>query len=204
MGNCFKIYNSGEYFCYYGNTEQVTVNLGGGSDGSLGLGSVAGVLGIGGTVGNLANGIGIGGGTTHSISKTYTQQRVIAIPPHASRHLTEEKWIQTKKWELFSGSSEWMTVEDAESFSFRDTSIGLKRRMVKRGYIQSYDETSSPWRREYIITYSTDERFNTYSTLKAELFLHEVIGCKDFWDGECYNYIEGFDEFTIGGMHRPR
>ena len=90
-GNCFRIGKTGDVYCYFDNTEQTTVNSAGSTGGSLGLGSVADVLGIGGVVGQLANGVSIGGESSHSVSKTYSQQRVIAIPPHGNRNLTEEK-----------------------------------------------------------------------------------------------------------------
>lgn len=192
-GNCFKIDNNGEFLCYFDNTEQMTVNMGGGNGASLGLGSVAGALGIGGTVGQLASGVGVGGGTSHSVSITYSQQRVIAIPPHGNRNLTDEKWVKTKKGSLLT-EPQYTKVEKAESFDFRDVRssvLGLRRGMVKRGEVLTYQEDESPWKREYIITYSTDETFNTYSSIKSELYIHEIIGCsglnvKEFIDGNEY------------------
>lgn len=204
-GNCFKLYNNGEFLCYFDNTEQMTVNMGGGSGASLGLGSVAGALGIGGTVGQLASGVGVGGGSSHSVSTTYSQQRVIAIPPHGNRNLTDEKWVKTKKGSLFS-DAEYTTVEDAESFNFeyvKSSELGLRRGMVKRGEVLTYQEDESPWKREYIITYSTDESFNTYSSIKSELYIHEIIGCQSIiWNDEHHEkYIDGLNEYTIEGYH---
>jgi len=199
-GNCFKLYNNGEFLCYFDNTEQMTVNMGGGSGASLGLGSVAGALGIGGTVGHLASGVNVGGGTSHSVSTTYSQQRIIAIPPHGNRNLTNEKWVMTKEAGIFT-DSEYAKIESAESLDIKDeesSKLELKREMLKRGEVLVYKEYESPWKREYIITYSTDDTFNTYSTIKAELFLHEVIGYQQMWLN--YNIrkcIEDFNENTI-------
>lgn len=201
-GNSFRLYNNGDYFCYYDNSEQTTVNMGGGSGGSLGLGSLAGALGVGGAAGQLAGGVRVGGGTNHSVSKTYSQQRVIAIPPHGNKNLTEEKWVQTKKgW-----NEEWVTIEEAERFeggNYKD--IGIKG-MINRGQVLVYDENNSPWKREYFITYSKEENFSTYSTLNAELYLHEAIGCNTFENEDMTSgnnkekYIEGFNEYTLMGV----
>ena len=71
--------------------------MGGGTGATLALGSVANVFGVRGIVGKIADGINAGGGSTHSVSKTYMMQRIIAIPPHGSRKLTEEKYIKTNE-----------------------------------------------------------------------------------------------------------
>lgn len=212
-GNCFKLYNNGGFYCYYDNTEQITVNMGGGSGASLGLGSVAGALGIGGTIGQLADGVKVGGGSSHSVSKSYSQQRVIAIPPHGNRNLSEYKSVQTKKGNLFS-DAEYTSIDKAESFNFSEYDIDLhewhikdfklERGLVKRGEVLTYNENESPWKREFVITYSTDEYFRTYSSIKSELYLHEIMGC-GFYE---YNnnekqslYIEGLNQFSIVGTY---
>ena len=171
--------------------------MGGGSGVSLGLGSVAGVLGVGGTIGQLAGGISVGGGSSHSVSKTYSQQRIIAIPPHGNKNLTEEKWVKSK--------NKYLHIENAESFEFRydrAKEMNLKRGMVNRGDVITFNENESPWKREFIITYSTDESFRSFSSIKAELFIHEIIGCKFFeqnYSADRHKFIEGFDEYTIVG-----
>lgn len=197
-GNCFRIIHDGTFYCYYENTEQTTVNLGGGSGGTLGLGSVAGVLGVGGAVGQLASGIAVGGGSSHSVSTTYLQQRVIAIPPHGNRNLTEEKWVQTKNGNLLS-SAEYTTVENAEFFNIiSGASTTIKRGDIKRGEVRVFAENELPWKREYIITYSTEEDFATYSTINAELYIHEMIG-RSTWDYNSDKHIAGINEYTIEG-----
>ena len=174
-GNCFRIGKTGDVYCYFDNTEQTTVNSAGSTGGSLGLGSVADVLGIGGVVGQLANGVSIGGESSHSVSKTYSQQRVIAIPPHGNRNLTEEKWIKVNK--------EYERWGKAELFEYNpyvwphnEDDLGLKRGIVKRGETITFSEDISPYKREYLVTYSTDEFFSSFSTLKAEIYLHQILG----------------------------
>lgn len=54
----------------------------------MNLGSVANALGIGGTVGQLAGGVNVGGGSTNGGSTTTYAQRIISIPPKASYDLS--------------------------------------------------------------------------------------------------------------------
>lgn len=225
-GNCFKIWNDKTAYCYYEPTEQTTITAGGGSGASLGLGSVAGLLGIGGPIGQIANGISIGGGKSHSVSTTYMQQRVIAIPPRSNKNLTEEKEVITKDATLYTNR---LMVSQCESFNFEElqskeirtvddyidfggsyeTNFTLKEDLVQMGDIISYDETNSPYTREYIITYSEDENFETFSSIKAELYLKELIGCDKLYKKNMYGerkilsdkYIEDLNPNTIEGYY---
>lgn len=201
----FRIENSGNSMCYYEDTGQKTVSVGGGSGASLGLGSVAGALGVGGVVGQIAGGIGVGGGTNHSVSTTFQQQRVVAIPPHGSRNLTEEKRVQTKKGNLIK-DDEFEQVESAEVFRIKQEDCGLSKGYINRGEVKILAEDELPWSTEYIVTYSTEEDLSTYSSLKATLYIHEVIGgffgMKVVLDTEkeqkmMNEYIEGVTPNTI-------
>ena len=202
-GNSFRIYNNGKYHCYYDNTEQTTVNLGGGNGASIGLGSIAGVLGISGAVGQLASGVSVGGGSNHSTSKTYSQQRILAIPPHANVNLTENRWVQTKKGNLLS-SPDYDLIEKSEEFYLewvKCSDLGLKRGMVKQGEDLCYSEDNSPYTKQYIITYSSDANFSNYSILKTTVFLHQLVGCQSsiYYSDKHERYIDGLNEHTIEG-----
>lgn len=204
-GNCFRIYADGNTFCYYDNSEQTTVNDGAGHGASLGLGSLANVLGIGGGVGQLANGISVGGGSSHSVSTTYLQQRLIAIPPHGSKTLSEDRYVKTKRGSIIR-DAEYKSVESSEViwiprglFSTDIPSItwGLPRGIVNNGQVKTFGEDELPWKQEYYITYSTEEDFSTYSTLSVELFIHEIIGVTVDRDLKNIRYIEGANDHTL-------
>lgn len=167
----------------------------------MGLGSVAGALGIGGVAGQIASDVRVGGGSNHSVSKTYSQQRVIAIPPHANRNLTNEKWVKSRNGNLLR-DAEYTNVEEAETFDFSlstATAHGLKRGLVERGEMKTYSENDSPLKIEYIVTYSTEEDFSTYSTVNADLFLHEIIGCSGQAWAFAHERIQDFNEYTLMG-----
>ena len=208
-GNCFKVFNDGLSLSYFDNTEQTTINNGGGSGLSLGLGGVASAMGIGGVAGQIASGISVGGGNTHSVSKSYSQQRIIAIPPHASKNLREEKWVKSKEANLFD-NAEYTNIEKAESFIYdyweKTFDMKLKKGLLNRGEVLTYNENNSPWKREYILTYSTDEDFRTYSTIKAELYLYKIIGSSFYQvlNNACeFNkYFENIDDYMIIGIYQ--
>lgn len=185
-GNCFRVYSDGYAYCYYDASTQTTVNQGGGSGGSVNLGSVAGALGIGGVVGQVAGGVNVGGGTSSSISTSYSTQRIISIPPHGSKYLTEYVWIGTGKQRTCVESPEsfsfswWGDEHDRKGTEFNSiTDLGLRRGIIGKGETKIFNETELPWKREFYITYSTDDNFRTYSVLNANLYIQEIIGEHD-------------------------
>ena len=207
-GNCFKLNNKKETFCYYNPTEQTTISKGTGSNASIGLGSVASVLGIGGAAGQLANGVSVGGGNTQSAHITYMEQRFIAIPPHGNCNLTEEKWVELSKGKFKRlGKAENFNFDDKKWDVVESSELGIQKGLINSGQVIEYNETNSPWTREYIITYSTDNLFRKYSMLQAEVYLREVIGSKDNgrnrWGEEIHErVIEGINDFTIEGHYK--
>lgn len=179
-GNCFKIFNDGYSYCYYDASIQTTVNNGGGSGGSVNMGSIAGAIGVGGILGQIAGGVNVGGGTSSSVSTTYMSQRINAIPPHGSKFLTENIWVGEGKRRRQVEYSESLEILPSErSHDCKSTvDIGLKRGIITKSEMKVFEENDLPWKREYYITYSTDANFSSYSTLHAELYIQEVIGSK--------------------------
>ena len=222
-GNSFCIWEDGSASCYYNPSEQTTVSSGRGSGASLALGSVAGVLGVGGIVGQVAGGVNVGGGVSRTVSTTYTQERILAIPPHGSQSLTKEKCVLLKK---SFPRERLLMIEKAESFDFTElkssewrspsliidtgsdhiSTFNLDHNIVKMGQYKIYNENNSPYTRKYIITYSTYNDFHNYSFINAELFLHQIIGCGKYRKGNpdkmlSNTYIDDIDQFTIEGYY---
>lgn len=202
-GNCFRMDATGNYVSYF-STDQLTETNGKGNFIGLGLGSVAGALGIGGVVGNLANGVSVGGSSSHYVSHSYSQQRIIAIPSKGVRDLCTPNWIKSKG-ATFSGSfARYETIEDSEVFRLFNRAP-LKKGEIKVGETKVYDENDSPISIKYIITYSNSENFSTYSTMKVDLFIHEIIGTSKtipefiLYGNKANKYIENLDSYTIYG-----
>ena len=216
-GNCFRISSDAPLYCYFDSSEQTTINSGRGNGVSVGLGSVSSVLGIGGAAGAIANGVSVGTGSSSSISTTYSQQRVMPIPAMSSRSLTTDKWVDVDRTIL---ADEKELVESMERFQFKEVrtqDIGIKKGDICVGEALTFGESDLPWTRRYLITYSFDEAFSTYSQLKAEFYIQEIIGAPSLMSPMNYRptlgglmedelkfdkYVKGFNEYTIMGYHK--
>ena len=199
-GNCFRISSESPLFCYFDTSEQTTVSEGGGSGLAVGIGNIS-----------------LSGGRALSVSKTYSQQRIIAIPSKSSRYLTEDKWIEVNKT-LQTNEKEF--IESMERFQFKHVKsdiIGIKQGDIKIGQTLTFKEEELPWDRKYVITYSTEESFRTYSSLTAEFYIQEIIGCKRLMSPMKYRptldglmedelkfdtYVHNYNKYTIIGYHQ--
>ena len=164
-GSTFIIESEGKYASYY-DTEQTTVAHGKGSGVGVGLGGIASAIGVGGILGTLANSVSVGSSSQSTIMKTYTKERILAIPPHAQTNLTDFKQIEVKK-------NKYETVSDIEHWY---CDIKLKRGDVKKNGHIAYDESNTPNCYRYILTYSTSQYFDTYSTLNAKVYVRYIVG----------------------------
>ena len=228
--NCFKIFNDGTSLSYFENTEQITVNKGGGSGASVGLGSIAGAAGIGGVAGQLAGGITVGGGSSHSVSTTYNQQRFIAIPPYGKRNLTEEKYALLKEGPAMWQKYIYQPIIYPEIFDYEElnqseliydkvkvvsneprfSKLQLPYDLVKTGEVIEYTENNTPLTQSYVITYSTDVDFTNYSSVSFGVYLRQVIGSgkpkktKNLGGDKRIlsdEYIYGISKYTIEGYY---
>lgn len=207
LGNTFRVEQNGKSFIYYDASKQTTVTHGNASGGSLGLGSVANVLGVGGVVGTLANGVSVGGGSQHSVSTAYSLQRIIAIAPHGTNYLSMHKEVVVKPGTILT-NGETECLSHCENLSENVSSI--KRGFIHKGETHIFPESESPIKREYIITYSTEETFNSYSTIKFGLYVQQVYGgdCLYWscWSGDIGAFEKGikkripdYNSFSILG-----
>lgn len=166
----FKIEPDGNYHMYY-NTQQVTTNQGGGSGGSINLGAVTGIMGIGGAASTLAGGINVGGGKQSSVSTTYADQRVIAIPPHGKMALSKDEIIPIKK--AVTGWDKYKMTSFSEDFS----NCKITEPALQQGEYRAFSEEESPASKKYIITYYTDPEFNLRKQQEFTVYIKEAIGC---------------------------
>lgn len=162
------------------DTKVVSVSSGSGSGAGLGLGAVAGALGVGGTIGQLASGVSVGSGSSSSVSTTYSQQRILAIPPHSSAYISEHTWENYK-------GNKWKQVSEAEYFELE----GYKGRPVKKGEVVEFGIDNSPRKYKYFITYSTSPDFKTYSSLNASLYVRYIFGVSIFFNRDKFGKLIG-------------
>ena len=165
LANCFRVYTDGTSKNYF-ESEQTTVNHGSSSGVGFNLGGITGALGIGGAAGILANSTTVGGGSQHGVSTTYSNQRILAIPPHTKKDLTEFKQVHIKK-------DQYKTISDLEEYGFFLKS--LRGKLKQNSYIE-YTESETPYTAKYYILYSTSQDFSKYSILNAHLYARYVVG----------------------------
>lgn len=154
--NTFRIFDDGSSESYF-NADQISKSKG--RSAGVGVGGVLGVVGISGS---------------ESTTTTYIQQRILAIPPYSTQRLctmddlvTDLGFFGHLKYEYLSIPETWRPC-----LYKQDAIYG----QLKKGGIIQYGEQDSPYKAEYYITYSTDENFGTYSTVKFKLFTKFLIG----------------------------
>lgn len=162
--NTFRIYDDRSYKAYF-DANQINIAKGGSTGIGINLGGVTNVLGIGGAVGTLANATSVGGSSQSTVVKSYSQQRILSIPPHATAFLSEFKQahVKGKKYEKLS-DGEWWSIR------------GLSRGLLKKGEYICYDEKETPEKYQYHITYSCHGDFSTYSSLNFTIYTRYIIG----------------------------
>ena len=164
-GNSFRV-SKNENFCYYNGT-QVSTSHGTGGGASVNLGGIAGAAGIGGLVGGLASGINVGGGVSNSSSMTIGQQRFLVLPPHGQAALAKDNDIKGNK------------LDKNERFVQLIKDINPP---IHKGEVLNYDESNTPYTIDYLITYSFNQNFQTYSILNTRLYLKQIFGTPlGFW-----------------------
>lgn len=172
LGNSFFSRN-GEATPYYipSSSSSSSVSERGGN---VNMGSVAGVLGIGGIVGELAGGLSVGGSSGTSTSNTIYSQRVISIPPKSVVAIDPQllfiklgnicEGVHTKEiWKIW-GYSPVISFDKEEKFNTGDT--------IK------YTEENSPLNFTVYISYSFNNDLSESHKLFGLYYLRKLIGYK--------------------------
>ena len=193
MANTFRVLSDGNSEAYYDAT-QTTVSTGR---------SVGGSVGLGGVTGGLIGGVGIGGSSSSSVSETFIQQRVMAIPPKGHLPLAThlDKVIGGRQWKNFSES------ENAV-FQF----LKEEAPAVTCGNYITYDADTAPFKAGFNIKYSHDENFTSSYSVGVKLYMKQLYGLKermDVWNGskDKSNLLKAikedmpdYDDYTIVGI----
>lgn len=151
LSKCFRINPDGSSHTYYDGSRQTSVT----NVGSAGLGI------------HLGAGITVGGGGSSATTTTYTNERILVIPPHAHAYLSTHKEVGREV--VSTGEPLWRRLR---------YTIPTE---VQKGRIYNYTEEDSPGFIRYTLTYSKDADFSTYSHLKMNLFIQQVIGVSEAW-----------------------
>lgn len=153
LSRCFRINLDGSSHTYYDGSRQTAVTNAGSTGVSVHLGA----------------GVSIGGGATNAVTTTYTNERILTIPPHSHGYLSTLKMVGK---EVITEGEPWKTTYAMPW-------------VVKRWKIYNFTEADTPGRFSYTVTYSKDADFSTYSQVKAELYIQQVLGFGiDYWVGK--------------------
>ena len=97
-------------------------------------------------------------------------QRMIAIPPHAKCNLTDYRWVKRQ------GSSYAEILEYPEEFLWNLDAAGMYEGFVCYEEVKTFTENNSPYYRSFLITYSKQADFATYSLATINCYIREIIG----------------------------
>ena len=177
LGNTFYTM-LGQPTCFY-IPSSTTTSTSSYTGGSVNLGSVAGAVGIGGAVGQLANGVNVGGASTNGTSNTTYSQRVIAIPPMATKILEPQFMYGATERELCTGAR----VTAYSSFVsylpiFKINYDKNNDRALKDGEKASYNEENSPINFSFMVSYSMTENCQIEKNITANYYLKDMIGLR--------------------------
>ena len=135
--------------------------------------------------------------------------RVIAIPPHSKKNLSDYRAILTKKKQY----SELKIIDYPEDFNWDARVAGICEGYLGDYEVRLFTEDNSPYYRSFVITYSKDEDFSTYSLLTINFYMRQLIGCyfpELYRDNDIFDRLGG-DQYTItnceygyGGVNRFR
>lgn len=146
LANSFRVLH-GDATPFY-DANSYSSNTGGGKSISLGLGTVTSLLGLGGPIETLANGIGVGSSSGSSSTKIYNMERIITIPPFSSVLMPGRKKVIGKDVMIYyEGINEEFRIEMQDN----DERI-----------FDEKDDLSDNNKYGYYITYSKNPDFKNY------------------------------------------
>ena len=157
---------------------------------SVNAGAVTGALGIGGAVGQLANGVNVGGGSSSTTVNITYSQRVIAVPPMSSKPLDGQLLFNTTGY-FFDGLNN----------RFYDKGINYPEFYFKKqkgdpifeyGHVHTYSESASPVHFSIVLTYSNTEDCAQTKSIASSLFAKCIVGM-----GTSKQDISNFKDFSL-------
>ena len=156
---------------YYVNSSTTTSSgIAGGA--SVNMGTIASILGVGGTIGALASGVNVNGGKNSGTSTTVYADRIITVAPHSEYTLPYKQFYDSDYDKAYRTDFHY-----GDHFTFAQPAI--------------IGET--PW--EFIVSYAEENDLNTTKQLNLGLFVSEELAIGSSWE-------EGIkDETTQPPLH---
>lgn len=98
------------------------------------------------------------------------QQRYLVVPPRSKKNLTDYRWGMSKRGNYLE------FLEYPEDFQWNAAEAGVSKDFLRWGDEIRYTENNSPYHRSFLITYSKDDDFSTYSMVQINFYIRQLIG----------------------------
>ena len=97
-------------------------------------------------------------------------KKMIAIPPHGKCNLTDYRWVKHEDGNYVE------IVEYPEEFLWNLNAAGMYEGFVNYDEVKYFTEENSPYYRTFLIAYSKQADFATYSLATINFYIREIIG----------------------------
>ena len=97
-------------------------------------------------------------------------KKMIVIPPHDKRNLTDSRWVKHADGNYVE------IVEYPEEFLWNLNAAGMYEGFVNYDEVKYFTEENSPYYRTFLIAYSKQADFATYSLATINFYIREIIG----------------------------
>ena len=179
LGKCFIIRNGNPEPLW---TDTKTYNTKGkNTNGSVNVGTIANVLGVGGVIGDLANGISIGGGKNNSKTVETSSPRVEPLPPMSKKEIR----IMLAKENCYSDK---VSLICDQSFN-----IGIN---LPKGESIEFKKEDSPFVFSSLINYSLTESCDSSKNIMNNFYANKIIGL--------YKYKTGNELYGTHKSHKEK
>ena len=133
------------------------------------------LIGIGGAISTLANGINVGGGSSNSTVSTTYSQRIISIPPKSTIDLAPQYLFGNEIKKICEGA--YLELFSNMSYIFIPKLYFNKKagRMLVGDHYK-YTEDNSPIQFNFIMSYSYDDSCASTKTLSAYFYMRDLMG----------------------------
>lgn len=167
LANTFKVsrYNGKDEGSTWYDSTVIGTNSSSDGGATLGLGAISSALGIGGTIGTLAGGIGIGGGKSNGTNLSFQMDRIVAIPPLSEVELPPHKSVEGKD-----------IISSYEDFDIKETKNLKEKFSIGKYELRKFTYNESLFKRDYYISFSKSSSFASYCTLPIHLYVKAIYG----------------------------
>lgn len=174
--NCFAIENGYSETWFTNSATTNTTTTSSSNMVTVNAGAIARGLGVGGAIGTALSGITVGSGSESGTGTgtTYYEQRVIAIPPHATESLycfrgLSNRFDETK----FDAGVKSGLHSKPELGAFIDPDT-RKRETFKKGMTRHYEESNTPLKIQAFIKYTFSETFEAVNSFTFEDYVTDI------------------------------